>query len=375
VALQVALSMALLALGVLFSRSFLQVTNIDPGFDVAHTVMATVWPSGQRLRGEDRWSWRDRVVRRVKEVPGVIGVTSIAPLPFMSELPQDPVRRKGDPLSLARDAYSVGAGEQFCQVLGIPILRGRDFEVADRTRRPAPAIVNHTLARRLFGDADPIGAQLLIGHENERVLEIVGVAADAKMRTLGEGAVPVFFTPYSEPQLPVRIAAYPTQWIRSLRDALSQVEMASALDLRPLSDATAGAIFPMRVAAGFIGSLSGLGLVLVLSGLYSSVSYATRRRTREFAIRAAVGATRYGILWTGIRDGVVVIACGVVAGLPLAIAAIRPLTDILPDGLDPWNSGMFAAVALVLLAAGAGAAWVSARGAANVDPSIALRQE
>jgi predicted permease len=378
VALQVALSMVLSMLGVLFSRSFLRVAGVDPGFDVAHTVIAQVYSlPGQKPQD---WNWRDGVVRRVKEVPGVIGVTSIGTLPFMGELPQLAVRRKGDPPSLGREAYSVGAGEEFCKVLGIPILRGRDFEIADRTRQPVPTLVNRTLARRLFGDADPIGAQLAIGNanadrENERALEIVGVTADAKMRTLGEGPVPVLFTPFAEPQLLVRIAGNPAQWIKPLRDALAEVDMVSAIDVRPLSDATAGAIFPMRVAAGFVGVLSSLGLVLALTGLYSSVSYATRRRTREMAIRAAVGADRSAILWTAIRDGVTVLACGVAAGLPLAGAAIRPVTDILPAGVAPWDPAMFAAVAFLLLTTGAIAAWIPARSAAGVDPSLALRQE
>ncbi len=314
VALQVALSMVLLTLGGLFSRSFLQVARVDPGFDVAHTVIAQVYPLPGQHRGETGWSWRDAVVGRVKEVPGVVGVTSIGTLPFMGELGQDPVRREGDPSAVARDAYSVGAGEGFCKVLGIPIMRGRDFEMADRARRPVPALVNQTLARRLFGDADPVGARLLVGREKEEILEVVGVTADTKMRTLGEGRAPMFFTPYEDPQLLVRVAGNPAEWIKPLREALAEVDMVSALDVRPLSDATAGAIFPMRVAAGFVDCLSGLGLLLVLTGLYSSVSYATQRRTREMAIRAAVGATDARILWTAIRDGVAVLACGVIAG-------------------------------------------------------------
>jgi predicted permease len=372
VAMQLALSMVLLTLGVLFLRSFRQVAQVNPGFDVSHAVVALVY---SQSRGSSGWTWRDGVVRRVKEIPGVLGVTSIGTLPFMGELPQYPIRREGDPASSARDSYEVGAGEHFCNVLGIPILRGRDFEIADRSRQPAPALVNQTLARRLFGDADPVGAQLLVGRENERVLEIIGVTADAKMRTLGQDHAPVYFTPFTDSQLLVRVAGNPTQWIKPLRTALADVDAASAIDVRPLSDATAGAIFPMRVAAGFVGSLSGLGLLLVLTGLYSSVSYATRRRTRELAIRAAIGATPSVILWTAIRDGVVVLACGVAVGLPFAIAAIRPLTDILPDSANPWDPVMFSAVGILLLATGAGAAFIPARFAANVDPSFALRQE
>jgi len=373
VAMQLAVSMVLLMLGAVFFRSFLRVAGVDPGFDVSRTLIAIVY--SREHHGESGWSWRDGLVQRVKEVPGVLGVTSIGTLPFMGELTQGPIRRRGDQLSTARDAYEVGAGEQFCHALGIPILRGRDFEIADRSRQPVPVLVNQTLARRLFGDANPIGAEILVGREHERVLEIIGVAADSKMRTLGEDHAPVFFTPFADSQLIVRVAGNPTQWIKPLRTALVDVDATSAIDVRPLSDAAAGAIFPMRVATGFVGSLSGLGLLLVLTGLYSSVSYATRRRTREMAIRAAVGATRFTILWTAIRDGVAVLVCGVVIGVPFAIAAIRPLTDILPDGVNPWNPAMFLAVGFLLLATGAGAAWIPARFACNVDPSLALRQE
>ena len=376
VVLQVVLSMVLLSLGALFCRTFWQISHVDPGFDVSHTIMTSVWwPSGRRPPDEKAWRWRDGVVQRVKEVPGVIGVTSIGTLPFMGELPQDPIRRKGDPLSTARNAYSMGAGEQFCRVLGIPVLRGRDFEVADRTRRPAPALLNQTLARRLFGDSDPVGGELMVGSENERLYEIIGVIADARMRTLGEDHAPMFFTSYADAQMLVRTAEDAAEWIQPLREMLARTETASVVDVRPMSEAAAGAIFPMRVAAGLVGSMSALGLLLTLTGLYSSVWYATQKRTREMAIRIAVGATRSVVLWTATRDGVAVLACGIVAGLPLAVAAIRPLTDILPDGVNPWDIGMFVAVVLVLLAVGAGASWLPARAAANVDPSFALRQE
>ena len=373
VAMQLALSMVLLTLGVLFLRSFLQVAEVNPGFDVSHTVMATVYSAEHGDAGG--WSWRDRVVEKVKEVPGVLGVTSIGTLPFMGELPQEAIRRKGDATSSARDAYNVGAGEQFGKVLGIPILRGRDFEIADRSRQPVPILVNQTLAQALFGDADPIGAELLAGHDHERVFEIVGVTADAKMRTLGEDRAPVFFTPFVDSQFIVRVAGHPAQWIEPLQKALGEADPISAIVVRPVSEASAGAIFPMRVAAGFVGSLSALGLLLVLTGLYSSVSYATRSRTREMAIRAAIGATRANILWTALSDGLAILACGILVGLPLAIASIRPLTDTLPAGVNPWDPVMFSAVGILLLATGAGAAFLPARFVANVDPSLALRQD
>jgi putative ABC transport system permease protein len=204
---------------------------------------------------------------------------------------------------------------------------------------------------------------------------VIGVAADAKLRTLGEDHAPVFFTPFSFAQMLVATTGNGAQWVQPLRNALSHVDAGAAVEIRPLADAAAGAMFPMRIAATFAGSQAGIGLLLVLTGLYGSVPHATRRRKREMAIRAAIGATRPTILRTAISDGVAVLACGVVTGLPLSVAAIRPLTDILPDGVNPWNIGMFAAIALVLLAVGVGAAWVPAREAANVDPALALREE
>jgi putative ABC transport system permease protein len=375
VALQLALSVVLLSVGLLFARSFLHLANTNPGFKITDTVIVRVrQPPGQG-QGEAGWAWRDHIVEIVKQAPGVTGVTSIGTLPLMGELQsQDFVRHRGGPLS-AREAYELGGGEQFCRVLGIPILRGRDFEIADRTRRPVPAILNETLARRLFDDADPVGEEIAVGRQEPRFFEVVGVAADAKLRTLGEDHPPVFFTPFSFAQLLVATAGNGAQWVQPLRNALSHVDSDASVEVRPLTDAAAGALFPMRIAATFAGSLADIGLLLVVTGLYTSVSHATRRRTREMAIRAAIGADRVTILWTAISDGVAVLACGVLVGLPLAVAAIRPLTDILPDGVNPWSIGMFAAVGLVLLAIGAGAAWLPAREAANVDPALALKEE
>ena len=376
VAMQLALSVVLVSLGLLFTHSFVHLARADPGFNVRNTVIVRVHQPPGGGMGEAGWAWRDRIAEIIKQVPGVMGVTSIGTLPLMGELQsQDAVRRRGDPLSAAHAAYELGGGEQFFHVLGIPILRGRDFETADRTRRPVPVILNQTLARNLFDADDPVGKEIAVSRPEPQFLEVIGVAADAKLRTLGEDHPPVFFTPFSFAQLLVATAGNGAEWTQPLRRALSHIDPDASVEVRPLTDAAAGALFPMRIAASFAGSLAGIGLLLVLTGLYGSVSYATRRRTREMAIRAAIGATRSTILRTAIGDGVAVLACGVVAGLPLAVAAIRPLTDIVPDGVNPWSIDMFAAVALVPLAVGTAAAWIPAREAANVDPALALREE
>ena len=142
----------------------------------------------------------------------------------------------------------------------------------------------------------------------------------------GKGRPPALYTPDYNGEFLVRVSGDARQWIEPLRAALSEVDAASAQDVRPLRDAVEGAMIPMQVAAGFVGSLSGLGLVLALVGLYGSASFAAGRRTREMGIRVALGATRGRILLAALRDGMVVALCGILIGLALAVAAIRPLS-------------------------------------------------
>jgi putative ABC transport system permease protein len=365
VLLQVALSMVLLSLGALFTRSFVEIARTGPGFDAAHTIIAAAYGATDR----------DTLVRRLEAVPGVLGVTSIGTLPFMGELPLDRVRREGAPPEAYRDVYAMGAGEHYFATLGVPILRGRDFEIRDRVRAPAPAIVSRSLAERLFGDGDPVGSRLVTGRDHEKVVEVVGVAADTRLRTLGEDRVAAIYTPFFAAQFLVRVAGPPARQMEPLRATLAQAEPKDTVDIRPLSDAVEGALFPMRMASTLVGSLSVVGMLLALVGLYGSISYSVARRTREMGIRSALGATARRITWTALRDGIAILATGGALGVALALAAIRPLAELLPDGIDPWNPLMLAAPALLLAMAGTLAAWLPAHRAAAVDPCLALRQD
>ncbi len=371
VMLQVVLSMVLLTLGALFTRSFLQLAHADVGFDAAHTAIAAV----RSYPRDSRTAWRDALVRRLEQTPGVLGVTSIGTLPFMGDLPMRRVRRQGDPPEAHRDVYALGAGERYFATLGIPILRGRDFEIRDRERSPVPAIVSRSLALSLFGADDPVGARLIAGPEHEEILEIVGVAADARMRTLGENHVSAIYTPFFYAQLLVRVAGDPARWLAPLRSGLADLDPNAVLDIRPMSDAVAGALFPMRMASLLVGALSVLGMALALMGLYGSISYSVGRRTREMGIRSALGATSSRITWIALSDCLTILGLGAALGMALAIAAIRPLADLLPDGVNPWEARLLGSTALLLLAAGAVAAWLPARRAARLDPSMALRQD
>jgi putative ABC transport system permease protein len=375
VTLQIVLSIVLLTLGGLFTRSLLHLVGTGPGFDVTHTLIAVVHPLPGRHAGDQSWDFRQQVLHRVEAVPGVVAVTSAGILPLMGEIPDARLRREGEPLSAVRHVYVIGAGENYFTTLGIQILRGRDFGIADRDRKPIPVIVNRTLAREFFADRDPIGQYVVTGEARGDRLEVVGVAADSKMRTLGEADIPAFFRPDLNAQLLVRVSGSPGNWIGPLRSALGEVDRTAAVDIRPLAEAAAGALFPLRAATGFVGSFSVLGVALALVGLYGSVSYAVGRRTREFGIRAALGASRSNIVWTAVRDGIAVLMFGVIAGVPLSLLAIRPLTDLIPDGVNPWAPAPFIGSVLLLLATGFVASWIPAQRAARTQPSLAQRQD
>jgi ABC-type antimicrobial peptide transport system permease subunit len=214
-----------------------------------------------------------------------------------------------------------------------------------------------------------------LGREKGELLEVVGVAADSKLRSLGEENVSALYVPEFGTGLLVRVAGDAGRWIAPLRQAMGEIDPQAALDIRPMADAVAGGLFPMRMAAVLVGSLSAVGLLLALVGLYAAVSHAVGKRTREMGIRVALGATRGSIVRVALGDGMAVLGLGAAVGLALAVAAIRPLAGIVPDGVNPWDPALFGAVLVLLLAAGAAATAGPARRAARVDAAVALREE
>jgi putative ABC transport system permease protein len=375
VGMQMALSVVLLALGIFFTRGFVRMSAAEPGFDTAHTLFAGVQPIRGAHAGEHYFTWRDELLGAARAVPGVGAASSTSIIPLSGELARPAVRREGEPSSTVREVYRTGVGDQYFTTFAIPMLRGRDFEPRDRTRRPVPAVINRALARELFGADDPVGRRLVMGRDAGELLEIVGVCGDTRVRILAEDDPPAFYTPGFDTGLVVRVAGDAALWIEPLRRALGVVDPDAALDIRTMRDATEGAIWPMRTASILLASLSGLGLALALVGLYASVSDSAGRRTREMGIRVALGATPAHIVWVSVRDSMAVLLCGGTAGIIFAIAAIHPVASLAPDGVNPWSPAMFTAVLLLLLASGAAAAYLPARRAAKLDLSIALREE
>jgi ABC-type antimicrobial peptide transport system permease subunit len=242
-------------------------------------------------------------------------------------------------------------------------------------RSPGVAIVNQTFADRFFPKGGAIGRRLVRPGRNGKdvEIEIVGVAADSKVGTLGESAQPLIYRPDFSSRVLVRVEGNPAALVTSVNRALRDVDPSAAILTQTMRDYSAIATWPTRIGAQFLAALSGLGLVLALIGLYGVIAFVVARRTSEIGIRMALGASRAGILQMVLRDGARVIGIGVAIGVAAALMAMRPLALILPAGLNTRDPLTLVVATLVVAAAGLASVAIPARRASRIDPVVALR--
>jgi predicted permease len=258
---------------------------------------------------------------------------------------------------------------------GIALIRGRDFREADRTGPPI-AIVNDTMARRYWPDAEALGKRFRFYVESE-YREIVGVVETVKYGTLGESPQPAAYRPLSQAYsdaavLYVRSAGNPAAVIEPVRRAIHQHDpRMPILNPQVVKDVISQSLWGVNLAAGLLGIFGLLALVLACVGLYGVMSYSVGQRTREIGLRMALGAGRRTVLGLVLRQGLSLVAVGVVIGLAGAFAASRMVRTLLfASASDPVS---FAGASLALIAVAIVASLVPARRASRVDPIVALR--
>ena len=373
---QVALSFVLMTAAILFARATVTLASVNPGFDLDHTIKTEVTPMEGRYRGEQLEAYRQRLLDRVRSISGVVSAASAGFAPLNPETPTIMVHAAGRPVSEARSVNMQPVGPDYFATMDIR-LRGREFNVRDRGRMPVPVIVNLTLAHEFFPAGDALGQRLVYARRNREELqvEIVGVASDSKIRSLGEANVPLIYQPDFSTRLMVRVAGPADAFVSAVSSALRDVDPSAAVEAQTMRDYSAISMWPARIGKQFLVALSVLGLALALVGLYGVIAFVVARRTPEIGVRMALGASRAGVAWMVLRDGARVIGAGIAIGAGLAIFAMKPLALILPDTLSPRDPAAFAGAMLVILLAGAVAILVPARRASRIDPAIALRYE
>jgi len=379
---QVALSLMLVTTAGLFVRSLQAAAATDPGFTTRHIVLANVNLALSGFRGPQAVDLAERLRTRLAALPGVTAVAASRMIPLQgSGFGLGRVRVPGSDPAAAIDAdWNVVSPEYFATV-DMAVVSGRQLTAADRAGTTRVAIVNETFARTAWPTRQGVGERLLhTGNDGDDVpIEVVGVVADAKYRYITDAPAPFLFVP---------LAQHPTGdltfFVRheagaapdgALRAAIAQVEPSLAvMFVQSFDDAVALGLLPQRLTAWVAGTVGTLGMALAAFGLYGLMAFLVTERTRELAIRMALGASaadaRAIVLATAARLAV----AGALVGAGLAVAIGRLLRGLLV-GVTPADPVSFAGAAagffVVLLAA----AWLPARRAATTAPATALRTE
>ena len=381
---QVALSLVLLIAAGLFARTLNALQDRRLGFQPDHLLVFGVDGEQAGYHGADLVALYRNVTAKLAALPGVSGVTASRLGLLTGWFSNGTLRVPGAKLPrAARGADLNGVGPGFFGVMGIPMRLGRNFNDADLTSSRPVAVVSETLARHLFGAADPLGREVQVAQPPGGPLyTIVGVAADARYSGVRGAMPPVLYTPYAQMPAPVsslvfevRMAGDPQAVLPEVRAAMHGIDPALALSGVTLQTAVdAGHFGQERMFAELSGFFGLLGLLLAAIGLEGTMAYAVARRTGEIGIRMALGARRGQVLAGVLRETLTLTLAGVVAGLLGAWAASRLIAGQL-YGVAATDPATFAAAAAVMLAVAALAGWWPALRAARVDPMRALRAE
>lgn len=378
VVLQVALSIVLLVGATLFLRSLGNATSIDTGMRADGVLLMAFDP---KLNGYSPERTRETLAQlrtRVESLPGVTSVSFLDSIPLSIGGTSFDFRLEDNKRANANVYYT---GRRFFETIGIDILRGRDFDpVADRDGKVT--IINQTMARQMFGNEEPLGRVITAESGQYR---IIGVARDAKSRTLAEDptncaylfleASPEKVMSFYGISVLTRTSGNPAGTMKAVRASILALDPnLPVFGAETMQEHFDKALMLPRVCAALLGVFGGTGLLLAVIGLYGVMSYAVRSRTREIGIRMALGAESRGVLGMVTRQGLALAGVGLIAGLALAYAGARYLASFL-YGLSPTDPFTFVVVPLVLLAVACVAIVVPARRAAKVDPLVALRYE
>jgi predicted permease len=382
VALQIALSLVLLTIAIFAFHSFRQELSDGPGFRTTQIAKVTVDTSQARYSTERSRQFFARAVEAARALPGVrsAGLISIMPLSgfeFTAIVPEG--------LPLAQGQTSVrpmvsSIDEHYFDTMGIQLVSGRGFLPTDTEGAPRVAVVNDTLARHYWPAEDAVGKRFqMLNARGRPWVEVVGVVRTGSYGYAGEP--PQDFVYYSFRQdtrgamvLVAGTTGESASVISPLRDMLRELDASV-----PTMDAqtiewfyAARAATIANVLLWLIAGMGGMGMTLTLIGLYGLVSYSVSRRTRELGIRIAIGAGYQRVLLMVLRQGMTPAFFGLVVGVALAIATMRTLPTLVPFD-HQYDPRLFLIVVPLLLLTTALAAFVPARRAARVDPTVTLR--
>lgn len=382
VVVQVAFSLVLLTTAGLFLRSLGNASSIDIGFKPNNLLLMSVDPKLHNYSREKTALFLSQLRERITALPGVRSVSFVGIVPLSiggsNDEFQAPATKDHPKQNANANVNTIGTG--YFDTMGIPLLRGRDFNI--QTDDQNIAIMNETMAAKLFPGQDPIGRTF---NENKNSYTVIGVVRNSKLRTIGEqeeNCVYLFLNAATEKAISffgitvlVKTSGDPLVAARRVREQISALDPNLAVfNTETMQEHVDKSLLLPRISALLLGVFGAVGLTLAAIGLYGVMSYSVRRRTKEIGIRMALGAKPPAVLKMVFRQGLILTGIGLAIGLAISLALGR-FTASLLYGTSGTDLLTFIAVSVVLLATSALAIAVPAFRAARVQPTVALRYE
>ena len=380
VVVQIALSVVSLVAGGLFLRDLRHAQAIDPGFVTNGVLVANFNLNREGYTPERGAVFHDRVMERLRAVPGVQNAAIAQNPPLAGGLLRSVLMEGADTTTKDRVLVQVNTVSLgYFQTMGIPVLRGRDFTAADGAMSPSVVVVNETMAQQFWKGEDPIGKRFkFFGDPNYTT--VVGVARDSKYNGVAEDPLPFIYQALKQDYTPagaihVRAAGDAAGLATAVRQAIREIDPTlSMFDLRTLEEQVAQSLQQQRMNVILLTTFGGLALLLAAIGLYGVASYSVAQRTREIGVRMALGAQPSSVLGLVLGNGLALVGIGLALGLAAALALAGTMQTLVV-GVNPRDPLTFIVTPLVLGAIALLATYIPARRATRIDPLLALRAE
>jgi len=385
VAIEIGLAAVLLVATGLLGESLAHLLSTAPGLRTDHvlTVQLTL-PRSKYATNAKQIAFFQQILEQAQGLPGILAAGEISDTPLKGNNPTFEFVLEGflrdsseTPVQAGLRVISTG----YLQAAGIPLLKGRDFTIDDRSAGMPVAIVNETMARR-YWPYDPVGRTLRL-KEDQRWITVAGVVADIKHMGLKTDEGPVVYIPYAQKTqdwlawttLLVRTAGEPMDFVPVIRNAIRTVDKNQPLaEIGTLEESLSRCTAMPRFTTFVIGALSGFALLIAVVGVYGLLAYTVAQRMPELGIRSALGASPRQLSWLLLRQALVRVLAGVTGGLIGAWWLARWMESLL-FGVRAHDPATFASVAALLVLVSLAAVLVPTRRAIKIDPTTALRAE
>ena len=409
VSIQIALALVLLIGAGLMINSFIRIQENNLGMDPRNLLtfdfrfpVAEVMKRVAMYKGTGLWDINpnmpltyDRVLERLRHLPGVQSVAGASHAPLQGAFPMDfliegkPAPPTGDSGS-GQNAGYLSITLNYFATLKIPILRGRDFSEHDTAASTPIAIINQTMAKRYWPNEDPIGKRITFDFmPNDRPREIVGIAGDTRAFRTEREPGPLVYVPHGQelrwrgPSLAerngmifiLRTAGEPMSILPSLRRAVAEVDRTKPVaNVRTVEEIMDRQVQYVRLYVVLLAVFGAIAALLSAVGIYGVMASSVVQRTHEIGIRIALGANRRVVFGLIARQALIVIGIGLVAGLAGSIALTRIISTAL-WGITATDPATFAVVSVFLVLVALLACFIPTREAMKVDPIVTLRSE